>query len=49
MMEAVRQRSKTYDLVYVSIFVVLITVCSWISMYSYCTGNASDFWRILLQ
>ena len=32
MMEAVRQRSKTYDLVYVSIFVVLITVCSWISI-----------------
>ena len=32
MMEAVRQRSKTYDLVYVSIFVVLIAVCSWISI-----------------
>ena len=32
MMEAVRQRSKTYDLVYVSIFVVLLTVCSWISI-----------------
>lgn len=32
MMEAVRQRSKTYDLVYVSIFVVLITICSWISI-----------------
>ena len=32
MMEAVRQRNKTYDLVYVSIFVVLIAVCSWISI-----------------
>ena len=32
MMEAVRQRSKTYDLVYVSIFVILIAVCSWISI-----------------
>ena len=32
MMEAVKQRSKTYDLVYVSIFVVLIAVCSWISI-----------------
>ena len=32
MMEAVRQRSKTYDLVYISIFVVLIAVCSWISI-----------------
>ena len=31
-MEAVRQRSKTYDLVYVSIFVVLIAICSWISI-----------------
>lgn len=31
-MDAVRQRSKTYDLVYISIFVVLITVCSWISI-----------------
>lgn len=32
MMEAVKQRSKTYDLVYISILVVLITVCSWISI-----------------
>ena len=32
MMEAVRQRSKTYDLVYISILVVLIAVCSWISI-----------------
>ena len=32
MMEAVRQRNKTYDLVYVSIFVFLIAVCSWISI-----------------
>ena len=32
MMEAVRQKNKTYDLVYVSIFVVLIAVCSWISI-----------------
>lgn len=32
MTEAVRQRSKTYDLVYISIFVVMITVCSWISI-----------------
>ena len=31
-MEAVRQRSKTYDLVYVSIFVVPIAICSWISI-----------------
>ena len=31
-MEAVKQRSKTYDLVYISILVVLITVCSWISI-----------------
>ena len=32
MMEAVKQRSKTYDLVYISILVVLIAVCSWISI-----------------
>ena len=46
MMEAVKQRSKTYDLVYISILVVLITVCSWILHTSYCAGNAPDFWRI---
>lgn len=26
------QRSKTYDLVYISIFVVLMAICSWISI-----------------
>lgn len=28
----VRERNKTYDLVYISIFAVLIAVCSWISI-----------------
>ena len=32
MAEMVRQKTKTYDLVYISILVVLITVCSWISI-----------------
>lgn len=30
MAEMVRQKTKTYDLVYISIFVVLIAICSWI-------------------
>ena len=32
MAEMVRQKTKTYDLVYISIFVVLIAICSWISI-----------------
>lgn len=32
MTEMVRQRSKTYDMVYVGIFTVLIAICSWISI-----------------
>lgn len=32
MNEAVREKNKVYDLVYVSIFVVLMAVCSWISI-----------------
>lgn len=32
MVEMVRQKTKTYDLVYISIFVVLIAICSWISI-----------------
>ena len=32
MTTAVQEHSKTYDLVYVSIFAVLIAVCSWISI-----------------
>lgn len=32
MTEMVRQKTKTYDLVYISIFVVLIAICSWISI-----------------
>ncbi len=32
MAEMVRQKTKTYNLVYISIFVVLIAICSWISI-----------------
>ncbi|HJC11530.1 MAG TPA: biotin transporter BioY [Candidatus Blautia merdigallinarum] len=32
MAEMARQKTKTYDLVYISIFVVLIAICSWISI-----------------
>lgn len=32
MTEMVRQKSKTYDMVYIGIFTVLIAICSWISI-----------------
>lgn len=32
MTEIVRQKSKTYDMVYIGIFTVLIAICSWISI-----------------
>lgn len=32
MTEIMRQRSKTYDMVYIGIFAVLIAICSWISI-----------------
>ena len=39
-------RSKTYDIVYIGVFAVIMAICSWISIPTSRSVYPSDFWGI---